>query len=86
VHAAGVHKHGQVASESVVPRSRQPRQQAAETRRCQVAEETHGPPSGRAQGHEVSGSHGAFTFVFRGSKFYSNLRDLTERPARPYDC
>jgi hypothetical protein len=33
----------------VVPRSRQPRQQAAETRRCQVAEETRGPRGGRAQ-------------------------------------
>jgi hypothetical protein len=33
----------------VVPRSRQPRQQAAEPRRCQVAEKMRGPPSGRAQ-------------------------------------
>jgi hypothetical protein len=49
VHAAGVHRRGQVASEQVVPRSIQSRQQSAETRRCQVAEETHGPRGGRAQ-------------------------------------
>jgi hypothetical protein len=36
VHATGVHRRGRV-----VPRSKQPR-------RCQAAEETRGPPSGRA--------------------------------------
>jgi hypothetical protein len=82
---------GQRASGAVVPRSRcraarqVPGQQAAETRRCQVAEEMRGPPGGRTQEagarrcpfYEVSGSHGAFTSAFRGSKFYFN-RNPTE--------
>ena len=61
--------------------------QAVETRRCQVAEEMRGPPSGRAQEwrrqpfDEANGPHGAFTSEFRGSEFHFNLRDLTE-PAR----
>ena len=35
-----------------------PRQQAAETRRCQVAEEMRGPPSGRAQEGLLGPAHG----------------------------
>jgi hypothetical protein len=79
-----------VASEQVVPRSRQPRHQAAETRRCQVAEEMRGPPSGRAQEgrrqplDEVSGSHGAFAFEFRGSKFY--FKNKSSESNGTYKC
>jgi hypothetical protein len=83
VHAAGVHRHGQVASEPVVPQSRQPRQQAAETRRCQIARRR----AGRQAGAHRRGEDTPFTRsvgltgrsrLCSGSKFYFNLRNLTE--------